>query len=194
MITILFFASVALIVGVVIVSRNREKLREEVLPPVNLAVESPGFEPDGEIPKRHSGYGEDLSPALSWSEVDGAAVSIAIIMDDLDHPMGIFNHWVIWNIPATWNELPEGIGRGAVLEAFPDVIQGKSAYGGKHYYRGPKPPLGSHRYRFQVFVLNKALAIPKDSTKADVINAMQGQILQYGELIGVFDSASRSKE
>lgn len=34
------------------------------------------------------------------------AVSIAVVMDDHDHPAGIFNHWVIWNIPASYARIP----------------------------------------------------------------------------------------
>lgn len=190
---ILIFAVVGLVFVVGISSRKRERLEEAVLPEENLVVKSPAFKQDSAIPKRYTGYGEDVSPALHLSDVDAAAVSIAIIMDDLDHPMGIFNHWVIWNIPASLSEIPEKIGRGAEVEGITGAIQGKSAYGGKHYYRGPKPPMGSHRYRFQVFVLDKKLVILKDSMKTDLMKAMQDHILQYGELIGFFEASSRSK-
>ncbi len=190
---ILIFALVALVFVVRVSARKRERLEEAILPEENLAVESPAFERDGAIPKRYTGYGEDVSPALRLSEVDASAESIAIIMDDLDHPMGIFNHWVIWNIPSKFTEIPEGIERGAEVEGITGAIQGKSAYGGKHYYRGPKPPMGSHRYRFQVFVLDEKLAIPMDSMKIDVMNAMQDHIVKYGELIGFFEASSRSK-
>jgi hypothetical protein len=109
-------------------------------------------------------------------------------MDDLDHPIGIFNHWVIWNLPATLIELPEGIEHGAVVGSLGGAIQGKSAYGGKHYYRGPKPPMGSHRYRFSVYILDEKLALPDDAEKVELQTAMQEHVIQYGELTGVFGS------
>lgn len=154
----------------------------------NLEVRSPAFQADGFIPKKYSGRGEDVSPPLSWSKPDPRAQSIAVIMDDLDHPIGIFNHWVIWNLPATLTKLPEGIEHGVVVESLGGAIQGKSAYGGKHYYRGPKPPMGSHRYRFSVYVLDEKLALSDEAGKVELQTAMQGHVIQYGELTGVFGS------
>lgn len=183
---ILLFALLALIVIVVLSARKRESLREAILPEENLRVESDSFEQDGEIPERFSGYGEDLSPSLNWSKLDKKAKSVVVFMDDLDHPMGIFNHWVIWNIPASLTGLPEGIGHGVHVNEIPGAVQGKSEYGGKHYYRGPKPPMGTHRYRFQVFVLETILDIPTDSTKLDVIRTMDDYLLQYGSITGIY--------
>lgn len=182
----LFLALLLLIVVVVISVRRKENLQEAVLPTEDLLVNSDSFERDGEIADRFSGYGEDLSPALSWGELDKEAVSIAIIMDDLDHPLGVYNHWVLWNIPVNRTSIPEGISHGEVVEELDGAIQGKSEYGGKHYYRGPKPPMGSHRYRFQVFVLDAMLSIPMDSMKLDVMHAMEDHVLQYGSITGIY--------
>lgn len=182
----LFLALLFLIVVVLISVRRRESLQESVLPTENLMVKSDSFERDGEIVDRYSGYGEDQSPELHWDELDERAVSIAVIMDDLDHPLGIFNHWVMWNLPANRLSIPEGISHGEVVEELDGAIQGKSEYGGKHYYRGPKPPMGSHRYRFQVFVLDTMLSIPMDSTKLDVMHALEDHVLQYGSITGIY--------
>ena len=182
----LFFALLLIVAVVVISVRRKESLQEAILPAENLLVKSNSFERDGEIPDRNSGYGEDLSPALNWAEADEGAASIVIIMDDLDHPMGIFNHWVMWNIPANRTGIPEGISHGEVVEELDGAIQGKSEYGGKHYYRGPKPPMGSHRYRFQVFVLDTMLSIPVDSMKLDVMHAMEDHVVQYGSITGIY--------
>ena len=182
----LFLALLLLVVVMVISTRRKESLREAILPTENLLVKSDSFDRDGEIPEVYTGYGEDLSPSLNWPELNEKAVSIAVIMDDLDHPMGIFNHWLMWNMPANRTGIPEGVSRGEVVQELDGAIQGKSEYGGKHYYRGPKPPMGSHRYRFQVFVLDTMLSIPMDSMKRDLMIAMEDHILQYGSITGIY--------
>ncbi|MTI69291.1 MAG: YbhB/YbcL family Raf kinase inhibitor-like protein [Firmicutes bacterium] len=157
-----------------------------VNPPVNLKISSEAFKEGGYIPVRFSGRGEDISPQLTIDKIDPKAKTIAIIMDDLDHPLGVYNHWVIWNIPAKYNVIPEGIPKKEVTPSLGNAIQGKSDYGGKHYYRGPKPPFGSHEYIFKVYVLDTALDINKDSGKVELQKAMDGHIIQYGTLKGKF--------
>jgi hypothetical protein len=44
------------------------------------------------MPRQYSGRGEDLSPPLDIFDISPDAQSIAVIMDDHDHPAGIFNH------------------------------------------------------------------------------------------------------
>ena len=59
------------------------------------------------------------------------AESIAIIMDDMGHPIPAYNHWVIWNIPAI-SLIPENIPHGEQVDSL-GAIQG-CGYG-KHRYR-----------------------------------------------------------
>jgi Raf kinase inhibitor-like YbhB/YbcL family protein len=65
-------------------------------------------------------------------------------------------------------------------------VQGKSGYGGKHWYRGPLPPFGTHKYIFRVYVLDSKLDLKTDADKAVLKKAMEGHILQYGALEGRF--------
>mgnify|MGYP000984424736 CR=1 FL=1 len=149
----------------------------------NLNVTSTAFESDGAIPVRYTGYGEDVSPALYLSDPDARAQSIAIVMDDVDHPIKPnFNHWVIWNIPVSAN-IPEGIPRGKTVESLGGAVQGR-AYG-KHRYRGPKPPFNwTHRYAFHVYVLNCKLDLDSNTKKTGLLAAMEGHVIQYGSLCG----------
>jgi len=156
-------------------------------PEVNLEVTSEAFEEGGKIPKKYTGRGEDVSPPLKLGSLDPEAKTIAVIMDDLDHPVGMYNHWLIWNIPAEYDEIPEGIPKGEKLQSLGNAVQGKSHYGGKHYYRGPKPPFGSHDYEFKVYVLDTELDLSPDARKEDLQKAMKGHILRYGTLKGEFE-------
>lgn len=147
-----------------------------------LNVVSSAFINLGVIPDKYTGRGEDLSPALELFELVDDAVSIAIIMEDLDVPWkSNFIHWVIWNIPAS-THIPEGISHGGTVHELNGAIQGV-AYG-RNRYRGPMPPFGTHRYQFHVFVLDTTFDLDSSCGKRDLIDAMEGHILQYGTLIG----------
>lgn len=62
---------------------------------VNLDVTSRAFKNGGMIPKKYTGRGEDISPPIKLKVIDKKARTIAIIMDDLDNPLGSYNHWLI---------------------------------------------------------------------------------------------------
>lgn len=150
----------------------------------DLVVSSPCFAQGGRIPIEHTGYGRDGSPALVLTGLCGAAVSLAIIMDDMGHPIPAYNHWVFWNIPATAS-IPGDIPPGERVDALGGAVQGIGY--GKHRYRGPKPPFRwSHVYRFHVFALDGFLDLPGTSRKRQLIAAMQGHIVQQAMLTGHF--------
>lgn len=147
-----------------------------------LTVASSAFENLGVMPDKYTGRGEDISPDLELSGLSENAVSIAITMDDLDVPWkSNFTHWVIWNISPTVL-IPEGIAHGETVQELGGAVQGV-AYG-RNRYRGPMPPFGTHRYQFHVFVLDTALDLDSSSGKNDLLNAMEGHILQYGTTTG----------
>lgn len=157
-------------------------------PEVNLTVTSTAFENEQIMPRRFTGRGEDLSPEISFGPLHEKAVSIAIVMDDLDHPIGAYNHWVMWNVPAAFETIPEGVEKGEVVSSLSGAVQGRSDYGGKHYYRGPKPPFGMHSYIFRVYVLDCMLSLDAAAGKTMLLKAMEGHVLQYGTLTGLFEN------
>ena len=150
-----------------------------------LMITSSSFENNGVIPIEYTGRGIDISPSLTLEEIDVKAKSIAIIMEDLDHPLvKDYAHWVIWNIPIQ-RIIPENIPHGeSVLNG---ATQGVGY--GKHRYKGPKPPRfikKPHRYRFNVYVLDSILNLDSSSKKKELIIAMKGHIIQQGNIIGEF--------
>ena len=173
---------IIMIVSIIRVNSNKN----EYDLPVNLKVTSTAFENNGDIPIKYTGKGEDISPPLKLDTISTDAKTIAITMDDLDHPLGTYNHWVIWNIPASFDNIPEGIPKEEVVNSLGNAIQGKSAYGGKHWYRGPLPPFGTHKYIFKVYVLDTTLNLDNNAGKSELLKVMKEHILQYGTLTGKF--------
>ena len=154
---------------------------------LTLAITSPSFEDFGKIPKKHTGFAEDVSPAFQISNLTSQAASLAVIMDDLDVPFRkAFPHWLIWNIPPT-ETIPEGIPAGASVSSLGGARQG-IAYG-LHRYRGPKPPIfvrGPHRYRFYFYALDCILELDSLARKKDLLQAMEGHVLQRGHMTGTY--------
>lgn len=153
----------------------------------DLRITSPSFYAGGRIPREHSGYGEDISPMLQIQGLSPAAVSLAVVMDDLSIPFcKEYNHWVLWNIPRM-KVIPSAIPHGQTVPSLGNAVQGIGY--GVHCYRGPKPPAFLHRfhdYIFWVYALDCFLELPPTSRKRDLKRAMEGHILQNGGLLGQF--------
>jgi len=158
-------------------------------PAPTMKVTSSAFAANGAIPEKHSGYSNGPSPQLSWSGAPTTTKTFAIVMEDPDAKVVSpqpFVHWLVYNIPATTMTLPEG-----VPAALPDIkgggmqgVNGTKAGG----YFGPRPPAGDpdHHYHFQVFALSTELPLKAGASKADLLAAMQGYVVAWGELVGTY--------
>lgn len=130
------------------------------------------------IPARYTCKGADVSPPLSWQPQEGAQ-SFALIVDDPDAPMGVFTHWVIYNLPAEMTGLPEGVP--------PDAYsQGRNSFG-RVGYNGPCPPPGRpHRYNFTLLALDLPPTLPAGLDKAGLLKAVSGHVLAQSVWMGTF--------
>ena len=163
-------------------TQPQQKVQEEA--EMELQVESSAFLAGEAIPKRHTCDGDDVSPALSWSEPPAGAESLALILDDPDAPAGTWVHWVLFDIPATSRSLPEGVSPAPTVE-------GTGVHGNNSWrrvgYGGPCPPQGpAHRYVFRLYALDTTLGLKPGATRQDVDKAMKGHILAQGELMGQY--------
>jgi Raf kinase inhibitor-like YbhB/YbcL family protein len=151
---------------------------------MTLSLSSIAFQ-DGEgIPVKHTCEGQDVSPPLMWSELPQGTQSLALIVDDPDAPGGVFNHWVLFNIPFDNRRLPEAVPTQAQLPS--GALQGRNGFG-RVGYGGPCPPPGRpHRYCFTLYALDRVLDLKAGVSKKQVLDAMQGHILAQGKLTGTY--------
>jgi len=144
-----------------------------------LKITSSAFQANQPIPKKYTCQGDNINPNLKIDGVPAAAKSLALILHDPDAPReGGFTHWVVWNIPVQTSEISENsVPQGAV--------QGQNG-AGKNTYIGPCPPTGSHRYYFYVYALDVNLDLRATTDKAGLEAAMDGHIIDQGELMGTY--------
>ncbi len=64
-----------------------------------MDITSTAFGPGRPIPGEFTCDGAGLSPPLAFTDVPSGSRSLALIMDDPDAPMGLWVHWLVWNIP-----------------------------------------------------------------------------------------------
>lgn len=147
-----------------------------------MKLTSPVFENEGKIPSVYTCDGKNVSPPLAIEDVPIEAKSLALIMDDPDVPAhiredGMFDHWVLWNIPIDTKVIKEGEVIG---------VTGSNTAGSVKY-TGPCPPDREHRYFFKLYALDTELDLAEGSTKAMVEKAMEGHIIEQCELMGRYD-------
>ena len=146
-----------------------------------IEVSSPAFEQGGVIPTKHTGEEQDVSPALNWSGLPEGTREIALVCDDPDAPRPEpWVHWVLYKIPADRSGLPEG-GTQRALEGRNDF--GETGYG------GPMPPIGHgvHHYHFKIYALDAELEAAAGLTKDQLLEVMEGYVLDEGELVGTYE-------
>ena len=155
------------------------------MPASTLTLSTPSFAGGGIIPAKYTCDGEQINPPLSISGVPAGTLSLALIMDDPDVPKalkpdGVFDHWVLFNIPPETKEIASGVTVGE------PGVNGS----GKNQYAGPCPPPqyepSTHRYFFKLYALDITLPLQVGATKTQVEKAMETHILAEAQLVGTY--------
>lgn len=138
-----------------------------------------------DFPHDHTASGRNLSPRITLGDISPAAVSVAVMVTNpFIRTCCSFTPWLIWNLPPR-TAIPPGIPqKGVTTEPVPSV-QGTNGYGTTGY-TGPNPPAGeTHRYQFRVYVLDTMVQVPPGAGRQELVDAMKGHVLQYGETAAI---------
>lgn len=148
-----------------------------------LRLSCPGLEEGGVFPREYTGYGADRSPEFLLENLPPETGALAVVLEDLSHPVKGFPHWVAWDLPAG-DRIPGNLPPGRAL---PGGGRQGAAYG-LFRYAGPKPPKrASHRYRFTVYALDAPLgALPFWAGRRAFLRKAAGHILRKGTLTARF--------
>lgn len=128
--------------------------------------------------------GANESPHLSWSGAPKDTQSFAVTMFDPDAKTdhGGFWHWVIFNLPATVNDLPDNASDSP--PRLPrSATQAQNDYGDDGY-GGPCPPAGEdHRYVITVWALKTpALLLPPTASAQDAAAQIRAQAMAHTQV------------
>lgn len=155
-------------------------------------VTAPDLESKGRITAAHvfnsfGCSGQNISPALNWSNAPAGTKSFAVTAYDPDAPTGSgWWHWVMYNIPASATGLAAGAGNGRGAPS--GSQQGNTDFGTKGY-GGPCPPAGDkpHHYHFKVFALKvDKLDVPGNATAAMVGFNLNANKLATATVTGLY--------
>lgn len=140
-----------------------------------MQITSPEFKSNEYMPAKYTCEGDDINPPLVISGIPEGAKSLALIMDDPDAAMGVWVHWVVFDIPVV-SRIEENSAPGK-----PGMTNS-----GRSEYHGPCPPSGTHHYVFKIYSLDTKLNLNEGVSKGQLEKAMQGHILDKAELIGLY--------
>lgn len=166
-------------------SESEERNIHDIFTP--MTIQSSAFENGASIPARYTCDGANTNPPLTFSDIPKDAKSLVLIMDDPDvpkniRPDGMWDHWVVFNMPPDTREIGEG-------ERAPGV-HGKNT-GGKNEYGGPCPPDREHRYFFKLYALDILLDFSEGASKKDGEQTMEGHVIGKAELMGTYNRQER---
>jgi hypothetical protein len=157
-----------------------------------FSVSSSSFADGGMLTKRNAADdpmrmcgGDNVSPALSWSNAPEKTKSFVIFMFDPDGRLGEgVSHWVAYGIPANVTSFKEG----DMAKASMMFVGGKGTRDNALYI-GPCPPAGDvpHHYVFTVVATDlDPSALKGGMTRDEVYKAIGGHGLVGASIVGKF--------
>ncbi|WP_233357305.1 YbhB/YbcL family Raf kinase inhibitor-like protein [Halococcoides cellulosivorans] len=143
-------------------------------------LHSPAFDDGDPIPREYGYTARNVNPPLEWTGVPDGTDTVALVMDDPDavEPADkIWDHWVVWNLPAERGGVPEDA-------SLAQASEGPNDYG-ERGYGGPNPPDGEHTYRFEAYAVDGDLDL-RDADADALRAAVEGRTLATATIEGTY--------
>ncbi|WP_458526330.1 YbhB/YbcL family Raf kinase inhibitor-like protein [Onishia taeanensis] len=151
--------------------------------PSSMQLTSSAFSAHGAIPTKHTGEGDNVSPALAWTDAPEGTRAFAVVCHDPDAPLVQngsygFVHWLLYNLPADTTFLEEATTVGT------RGVNDTGAIG----YGGPMPPEGHgvHLYYFWVLALDAPTELPEGLTLPELLTELEPHLLGMNRLVGTY--------
>lgn len=163
-----------------------------------LSVTSTAWADGAEVPMHNAYRGDNKSPGFEfhWNlgPNPGAAPdslqTYAVIFHDLENSTNKTTvdtlHWTAFNIPGTAKGLPEALGADDLADGTRNG-PGLAARGGHPGYFGPGAGPGPlHHYVFEFYALDTKLDLPANTTRDELLKAMDGHVIGKAAWFGRF--------
>ena len=157
--------------------------QESPVPPGAFRVSWTGMSDNSVLPRKSAGnlktnpncLGENVSPAVEWSNAPDRTRSFVLLLDDQAGRIGLgVSHLVVYGIPANVSSFAEGELSSAPQGA--RFVAGKSTPGLTGWF-GPCPPRGNAPQHYAMTLIATTLEPTELSpglTKAEVLKALEG--------------------
>lgn len=145
-----------------------------------LTVTSFDFEHLAALPMRCTAEGDGCPPPLTWQAGPAGTQSFALLCEDPegphDEPLVL---WLVFGIPAKTCTLD------ANLSAVREGLNSRGEVG----FMPANPPIadGPHDYHFQLFALDRNLELSDPVTREELLEAIDGHVLAWGDLVGTYE-------
>jgi Raf kinase inhibitor-like YbhB/YbcL family protein len=194
----LFLAVMVSSISSVMLAQN-PPAKQAPAPRLVFWVTTTAWSDGAEIPMRHAVRGENKSPAFEfrWNlgTTEAAAPeslkSYAVIFHDVENSSNKTTtdtlHWTAFNIPGTAKGLAEGLGTGDLADGIRNGPGIASRGGNPPAYYGPGAGPGPlHHYVFEFYALDTKLELPANTTREDLLKAMDGHVVGKSAWFGRF--------
>ncbi len=154
-----------------------------------IEVTSSAFLHEAPLPPEFTQDGMGLSPPLKWTGVTRDTAAVMVVVEDADSPTPKpIVHLLAYDEPGRNGEWAGGDLKSPAGEGAGHAV-GRNSFGHDGWLPPDPPPgHGVHRYVFQVFALKHASGLDKDHPKKkDVAEALKGNVLAKGVLIGTYE-------
>jgi Raf kinase inhibitor-like YbhB/YbcL family protein len=165
-----------------------------------FSVSSSAWADGGEVPLHNAFRGDNKSPAFEFHWTLGnnpgtapdTLKTYALIFHDIENSTNKTTtdtlHWSAFNIPGTAKGMPEGLGPGDLADGTrngPGIASARP--GGQPSYFGPGAGVGPfHHYVFEFYALDTKLDLPANTTREDLMKAMDGHVIGKAAYVGRF--------
>jgi len=155
-----------------------------------FTLTSPAFAKGDSIPIKFTCEGENISPPLAWHGVPENTRSLVLIVNDPDAPDPkapkiTWDHWVLYNLPVTSTQLPEGVTTDNLPAGTEEGLNSWGTAG----YGGPCPPVGRHRYFHKLYALDTEFNNLENPTRSQLEEKMKGHIIAETELVVTYQKS-----
>ncbi|HVW09660.1 MAG TPA: YbhB/YbcL family Raf kinase inhibitor-like protein [Bryobacteraceae bacterium] len=167
-------------------------------PRLQFSVTSNAFPDGGIIPMLNAGRGDNKSPDFEFhwdlgtnpTSTPDTVKTYAVILHDVENSSNKTTtdtlHWSAFNIPGAAKGLPAALGTGDLPDGTrngPGIMASRGTPG----YFGPGAPAGPiHHYIFEFYALDTKLDLPANTTRDELLKAMDGHVVGKAAYTGRF--------
>ncbi|MCD4701916.1 MAG: YbhB/YbcL family Raf kinase inhibitor-like protein [Candidatus Aegiribacteria sp.] len=153
---------------------------------MSFRIVSSAFKDNDYIPPWYSRSENDSSPPIGWTKPPKGTACLALIVTCTDpNTDKVYCHWVMYNIPPKANTIYGNQPHKNV--SHDGTLQGVNSFGGVGW-DGPENGMPIQELVFRLYALNTKLDLPGGASYHDVMDVMEGHILEEITLTGRYSS------